>query len=106
MTQFAGRPAWPAVADDAQDVINREIGEYDILVGIMWKRFGTPTKRAASGTGEEFERAYQYYKTYKRPNIMFYFRTTPFYTTGDADIKQFQKVIKFRKKLEELGVLF
>ena len=32
--------AWPAIGDDAQDVINKEIGDYDILVGIMWKRFG------------------------------------------------------------------
>ena len=46
--------AWPDVGDDAQDVINREIGDYDVFVGLMWKRFGTPTKRAKSGTGEEF----------------------------------------------------
>jgi hypothetical protein len=25
----------------------------------MWKRFGTPTKRAGSGTEEEFESAYE-----------------------------------------------
>jgi hypothetical protein len=42
--------AWPDAGEDAQDVINREIGEFDILVGIMWRRFGTPTTRARSGT--------------------------------------------------------
>src|SRR5687767_2232153 len=47
--------AWPDIGEDAQDVINSQIGEYDVLVGVMWKRFGTPTKRAKSGTGEEFE---------------------------------------------------
>jgi hypothetical protein len=32
-----------------QDVINRQIPiDYDIFVGIMWKRAGTPTKKAAS----------------------------------------------------------
>jgi hypothetical protein len=98
--------AWPDVGDDAQDVINQEIGAYDILVGIMWKRFGTPTKRAGSGTGEEFERAYEYFKAYKKPKIMFYFRTAPFYTTTSSELAQFQKVVKFRGKLEELGVLF
>jgi hypothetical protein len=98
--------AWPDVGDDPQDVINKEIGEYDLLVGIMWKRFGTPTKRAGSGTGEEFERAYKYFKTYQKPKIMFYFRTTPFYTTTQAELGQFQKVVKFRGKLQELGVLF
>jgi hypothetical protein len=40
-----GTHAWPDIGEDAQDVINREIGEYDILVGIMWRRFGTPTER-------------------------------------------------------------
>ena len=28
---------WPDVGDDAQDVINKQIGEYDVLVGMMWK---------------------------------------------------------------------
>lgn len=27
--------AWPDVGDDPQDVINKQIGEFDILVGIM-----------------------------------------------------------------------
>jgi len=26
---------------DAQDVVNQQIGEYDIFVGIIWKRMGT-----------------------------------------------------------------
>lgn len=37
---------------------------------------------------------------------MFYFPKTPFYTTNLKEITQFQKVIKFRKELEKLGVLF
>lgn len=98
--------AWPDVGEDAQDVINKEIGDYDVLVGIMWKRFGTPTKRSGSGTGEEFERAYDYFKAYQRPTIMFYFRTTPFYSTAPSEVAQFQKVLKFRRKLEKLGVFF
>ncbi|HEV7488046.1 MAG TPA: TIR domain-containing protein [Thermoanaerobaculia bacterium] len=98
--------AWPSVGEDAQDVINREIGDFDLLVGIMWTRFGTATKRAASGTGEEFERAYAYFRTYGRPKIMFYFRQTPFYTTDPKQWRQFAKVLEFRRKLEKLGVLF
>lgn len=98
--------AWPDVGDDAQAVINREIGEFDIFVGVMWRRFGTPTKRAASGTGEELERAYDLFKKVGRPKIMFYFRTTPFYSTSAAELGQFRKVVGFRKKLEKAGVLF
>jgi len=98
--------AWPDVGADAQDVINNQIGEFDILVGVMWRRFGSPTRRAKSGTGEEFERAYQLFKKHGRPRIMFYFRTTPFYTTDLAEISQFRKVAEFRHKLEGLGVLY
>jgi len=98
--------AWPDVGKDAQDVINKEIGDYDILVGMMWKRFGTPTKNAKSGTEEEFERAYRYFKEYNRPKIMFYFRVAPFYTKDLKEFSQFQKVLRFRKKLEKLGVFF
>lgn len=98
--------AWPDVGADAQDVINREIGKFDVLVGIMWKRFGTPTKRSTSGTGEEFEKAYDLFVAHGRPKIMFYFRKTPFYTTSDKELAQFKKVIHFRKKLEKPGVLF
>ena len=98
--------AWPDVGEDAQAVINREIGEFDVFVGVMWRRFGTPTHRADSGTGEEFERAFTTFKKFGRPKIMFYFRTTPFYSKNRAELTQFGKVIRFRKKLEADGVLF
>jgi hypothetical protein len=50
--------SFPSKGADAQDVINTQIPEdYDIFIGIMWCRFGTPTKRAESGTLEEFLRA-------------------------------------------------
>lgn len=98
--------AWPDVGDDAQDVINAQIGEYDVLVGIMWKQFGTPTKRSGSGTGEEFERAYELFTRHGRPKIMFYFRKAPFYPREEKELSQIRKVIRFRKKLERLGVLF
>jgi hypothetical protein len=98
--------AWPDIGKDAQDVINREIGDYDVFVGIMWKRFGTRTKRAPSGTAEEFNRAYQYFTEYARPKIMFYFRAKPFFTADLSEWRQFQEVLEFRRKLQKFGVLF
>ena len=98
--------AWPDVGADAQDVINREIGQFDIFVGVMWRRFGTPTKRGDSGTSEEFNRAYNYFKQYGRPRIMFYFRRTPFYPSSDGEVLQFRRVVRFRRQLEKSGVLF
>ena len=98
--------AIPDVGTDAQDVINRQIGDFDVLVGIMWRRFGSPTRRSRSGTGEEFERAFQSFKTHGQPKIMFYFRTSAFYTADLPALAQFKKVAEFRKKLEKLGVLY
>lgn len=98
--------SWPDVGTDAQAVINRQISDFDVLVGMMWKRFGTPTPRADSGTGEEFLRAYRYHQEYGRPKIMFYFRTAPFYTASTADWEQFSKVLAFRDDLTKRGVLF
>lgn len=37
---------------------------------------------------------------------MFYFRTTPFFMRTTSEISQFNKVTKFRQKLEKLGVLY
>ena len=43
------------IRSDPQDVVNRQIGEYDLFVGILWNRMGTPTAVATSGTEEEFQ---------------------------------------------------
>ena len=54
LSLFVQRVTWethcyPAMGR-SQGVINAQIGDYDIFVGIMWKRFGTPTGQAESGT--------------------------------------------------------
>jgi hypothetical protein len=98
--------SWPDVGADAQDVINKQLSDFDIFVGIMWRRFGTPTKRAGSGTGEEFERAYALHAKHRVPRIMFYFRTTPFYPQSSDEIEQFRRVFDFKERLENLGVRY
>jgi hypothetical protein len=68
--------------------------------------FRDTDQTAASGTAEEFERAYELFKRYGRPKIMFYFRAAPFFTSDLKELGQFRKVIAFRKALEKHGVLF
>jgi hypothetical protein len=97
--------AYPAVGADGQDVINTQIGEeYDVFLGIMWKRFGTPTGRAASGTVEEFERALERYRTSGNPQLMFYFKKADS-DIGD-DAAQLQAIQQFRSKLAKDGLLY
>jgi hypothetical protein len=98
--------AWPDIGEDAQDVINRQIAPGDVFVGIMWNRFGTPTKRAESGTKEEFDRAYAYWKQYGRPKIMFYFNRAPFSPSSVDELEQKRKVLAFKKELGDKGALY
>jgi hypothetical protein len=95
--------AWPGFGEDAQSVINRQIGPYDVFVGIMWNRIGTPTGRAASGTVEEFERAYVAWKQHKRPALMFYFNRSPSDLSTENELEQKMEVLKFRKDYVSKG---
>lgn len=95
----------PDFGVDPQEVINRQIGPADIFVGIMWRRLGTPTKRAASGTVEEFEQAYQLWKDQKVRDILFYFKTAPFQPKDIKENEEFRSVLEFRERLKALGLL-
>lgn len=98
----------PSFGEDAQDVVNKQIGdEYDIFLGIMWGRFGSPTNRAESGTEEEFNRAYSRLKTSPGSiQIMFYFKNAGI-PPSNIDPEQLAKVQKFKNKIEtEFGGLY
>lgn len=96
----------PAFGTDPQAVINDQIGEdYDVFIGILWARFGTSTPRAASGTMEEFERAYaRLQNNANKPEIMFYFKDAAIPVT--VDIEQLKKVQTFRASLSEKGGVY
>jgi diguanylate cyclase (GGDEF)-like protein len=98
--------AWPGVGTDPQDVINQEVGSSDIFIGIIWKRLGTPTPRAASGTVEEFERAYARWLSRKYPQILLYFKCTPFFPQSLEEIENLAQVTTFRMRLRDKGVLY
>jgi len=61
--------SFPAAGKRPQALINRQFADRaDILIAIFWRRFGSPTGRAASGTEEEIRRALR-----KRKPVMVYF---------------------------------
>jgi hypothetical protein len=99
--------AYPAIGEDAQDVINGQIpDDYDLFVGIMWSRFGTPTTRAGSGTEEEFLRALARYRgKNEKLDILFYFRDAPI-SPSKLDPVQLTKVQAFKASLQVEGLLF
>ena len=85
--------------ESPQVAINRQIGAYEIFIGIMWKRFGTPTDTSGSGTEEEFRTAYKLWEQDKRRPVLFYFKDTPFMPTTMEDVGQVARVLGFRQEL-------
>jgi len=79
-----------------------EPGTWDVFIGILWHRFGTPPQKTdpqtgkeyLSGTEEEFRIAYRLWHQHKRPRVMFYWckRNPPF---DEIEAIQFQRVKDF-----------
>ena len=91
--------AIPGAGPDPQSVINATMpDEYDIFVGIMWARFGTPTGRAGSGTEEEFEKARSLAGNSSTPAILFYFKDEPI-APSTVDLEQLAHVLEFKAEL-------
>ncbi|MBN1550465.1 hypothetical protein JW979_03300 [bacterium] len=91
---------YPGVGEDAQDVINKQVsGTYQVFIGILWSRIGSQTKRADSGTVEEFQIAYKRYCDDPRANhIMFYFKDKPI-PPSQIVPDQIAEVQNFKKKI-------
>jgi hypothetical protein len=88
-----------------QEVINEQVRDYDIFIGILWKRFGTPTGKAESGTEEEFNIAYANWQKFKRPRILFYFSQLPYVPKDYAEAMQWAKVMAFKEQLQQKGLI-
>jgi hypothetical protein len=86
-------------------VINQQVGNYDIFVGILWKRFGTPTGKAESGTEEEFNIAYANWQQFKRPRILFYFSQVSYTIQNPSEALQLSNVLNFRTELQQKGLV-
>lgn len=103
---------WRAVVPEAgrpQQVIFDQLKptSWDIFIGILWHRFGTPPgakdkegKDYLSGTEEEFKTAYELWKQHGKPRMVLYrcTRALPF----DVDPDQLKNVRAFFKLIEDV----
>jgi Domain of unknown function (DUF4062) len=91
-----------------QDLINKDIGdEYDIFIGLLWKKFGTKTENAKSGTEEEFMRAFNRFQN--NPNslqVMFYFKQAVPKSMKELNANELLKIENFKTTLSEKKVLY
>ena len=95
----------PQIANGPQKIVNKQLEIFDIFLGIMWNRFGTPTDLASSGTEEEFNDALKSWQTYNRPWITFYFCNRPTNFTTAEQLEQKAKVIAFKQRVMTLGIV-
>lgn len=86
---------------EAQEVIDSKVtGNYDLFIGILWKKFGTPTKKYESGTQQEFENALE-----SDAEIMFYFSKLPT-SPHEIDPKQLEKILNFKESIQDDGLYY
>ena len=98
---------WRAVVPDmgrSEKIILDQLKptSWDVFVGILWHRFGTPSgKEFQSGTEEEFSVAYRLWKRHGKPRIMMYRCNRP--APLDAlDPNQFKRVKEFFAQFDAL----
>ena len=80
------------------------ITDCDLLIGIFWKRFGTPTADGKTGTEHEFNMAYETWKEKQSPQIFVYFNQKPYAPKSSAEAEQWEQVLDFRDKFPKEGL--
>lgn len=93
--------SYPDIGEYTQDVINKQVLiDYDFFIGILWSRFGTPTKKAKSGTEEEFVQAFEkYLKNPKLLKIMLYFKKKKIASINKIP-EQINLINEFKEKIK------
>jgi hypothetical protein len=95
----------PQIGPRPQTVVDQQTPGYDVYLGIMSTRFGTPTGHHGSGTEKEFKDALKQWKSSGQPWITFYFDDAPKSLSKPQEIKQFLKVSEFRERLQKQGIV-
>ena len=90
----------------AQDVINRQVGPYDIYLGLMGIRFGSPTGRSGSGTEAEFKQAIEEHRAGRVIQVSFLFKNVdqPISSLSVEDTQQLLKVKEFKDRIGPDGL--
>lgn len=87
------------VGGRAQADINKDVERCDVLLALVWNRWGTPTGGSSSGFGEEWELALDRRERTGKPDVWLYLRSMP--ADVDEDDEQIRQVRRFREKVTE-----
>jgi formylglycine-generating enzyme required for sulfatase activity len=80
----------------------------DIVVGIFWKRFGTPMPQMGGETGTEHEvrAAIAAWRKSGKPEVVMCFNDAPYKPEGLEGLKQATRVMEFRKEIPGLELAY
>ena len=93
--------AHPQTGRRPQALINRQFADRaDIVIAIFWRRFGSPTGKAASGTVEEIERAQRQGK-----KVMIYFSERETADDVAVDRKDHSRIERLKRAWSRKGLL-
>jgi hypothetical protein len=84
-----------------QNLINQDLDRCDLLLGMIWKRWGTPPDHGgkfSSGFQEEFERSMARREKSGSPEISLFFKKIPEEFMADPGI-DLKKVLEFREAI-------
>lgn len=98
----------PGIAENhIQELINTDIGQdFDIFIGMLWAKFGTPTATSGSGTEEEFNLAYKRHtNNSEQIKFLFYFKNAAI-PPNNIDPEQLLKVQNFKKSVQDKNILY
>ena len=95
----------PQIDQTPQRVIDNQMPDCDVYLGILRTRFGTPTGNCGSGTEQEFRAALERFNSQGKPWISFYFYNGPVELRSREEREQYDKVCEFRDELERKGVV-
>lgn len=101
---FAELASWqthsiPEQGDHPQEIINRQVlDDSDIVVGIFWTKFGTPTPEDGSGTEDEILRSIEQGK-----KVLIYFSDVAI-PPSVLDSGQYSKVLRFKEENSDKGL--
>lgn len=91
-----------------QNLISEDIGnDYDLFIGLLWKKFGTPTDNANSGTEEEFNNAYRKFQEDNNSvQILFYFKNAAPKSMSEINSAELAKIENFKSSIGEKNVYY
>ncbi|MDE0627112.1 MAG: DUF4062 domain-containing protein [Bryobacterales bacterium] len=78
--------------------INEYVDACDLFLGILWRRWGSPSGNFTSGFEEEFERAVNRRRKSESPEILIYFKSVK--DTSDPG-EQLRRVLAFRETVKQ-----